>query len=379
MRQKQSTASSLTYVRIPDLDLRRDIEEAFLRKDVLIGSSVITLANNLYSSKACFVFELLQNADDNSYDKATELREVPYVSFQVYPLRIVLECNEDGFTKENLSAICSIGQSSKSANQGYIGEKGIGFKSVFMAAWKVHIQSGAFSFYFTYKTHESGMGMISPIWEDTDEVLESPLTRITMYLHEEGDADMLAMSCESIREQFSEIQETFLLFMKNIRRFCVSVYNEDGDQTSCATYSIDCPQQKPNYAILRKANGLTKEEANYYHVTTHQVTNLAKNENRVYSEAEEANHAYSTSQIILAFPSSETLIPITKTQDLFVFLLVRPVGFKFIIQADFVTEANRQDVVNNSLRNKNILDSISNAFAKAVLQLSKTSVCYGSP
>jgi hypothetical protein len=299
------------------------------------------------------------------------LGEVPYVSFQVHPRRIVLECNEDGFTKENLSAICSIGQSSKSASQGYIGEKGIGFKSVFMAAWKVRIQSGAFSFYFTHKTKESGMGMISPIWEDTDEVLEPPLTRITMYLHQEGDADMLAMSRESIREQFSEIQETFLLFMKNIRRFCVSVHNEGGEQTSCATYSIDRLQQKADYAILKKtmvANGRTKEEANYYHVTTYQVTNLSKNENRVYSKDEEANGAYSRSQIVLAFPLSEDSIPVTATQNLFAFLPVRPVGFKFIIQADFVTEANRQDVVNDSLRNRDILDGISCAFAKAVLQ-----------
>jgi HSP90 family molecular chaperone len=260
---------------------------------------------------------------------------VPYVSFQVYPLRIVLECNEDGFTKENLLAICSIRQSSKSINQGYIGEKGIGFKSVFMAAWKVQIQSGAFSFYFTHKTKESGMGMISPIWEDTNEVLESHLTRITMHLHEEGDADMLAMSREAILEQFSEIQATFLLFMKNIRRFCVSVHNEDREQTSYATYSIDRPQQRPNYAILTKtdvANGLTKEEANYYHVTNYQVTNLAKNENRVYSKDEEANRAYLESQIVLAFPLRKGLIPITKTQNIFAFLLVRLVGFKFIFR-----------------------------------------------
>lgn len=30
------------FQRIPDLDLRREFEEAFLQKDVLIGSSVIT-------------------------------------------------------------------------------------------------------------------------------------------------------------------------------------------------------------------------------------------------------------------------------------------------------------------------------------------------
>ncbi|KFY37775.1 hypothetical protein V494_04632 [Pseudogymnoascus sp. VKM F-4513 (FW-928)] len=357
---------------IPNPDARRRFEKAFRRKDNLIGSSVITLARNLYLSKARFVFELLQNADDNSYDKATELGDVPYVSFKVYPLRIVLECNEDGFTKENLAAICSIGQSSKSVNQGYIGEKGIGFKSVFMAAWKVYIQSGAFSFYFAHKSKESGMGMISPIWVDTDEVLESPLTRITMHLHEEGDANMLAMSREAIQEQFSEIQTTFLLFMKNIRRLFVTVYSEDGEETSNTEYSIDRPQQTPNYAILTKtdyANGsLLKEEANYYHVTNYQVTNLAKNESRVYSKEEEAKRVYSTSQIVLAFPLNKESIPIIETQNVFAFLPVRPVGFKFIIQADFVTEANRQDVVTDSLRNKDIIDGISHAFIKAVSQ-----------
>jgi HSP90 family molecular chaperone len=50
-----------------------------------------------------------------------------------------MECNEDGFTAKNLTVICDVGKSSKLGAQGYIGEKGIGFKSVFMAAYKVHI------------------------------------------------------------------------------------------------------------------------------------------------------------------------------------------------------------------------------------------------
>ena len=102
------------------------------------------LAKNLYNSSARFVFELLQNTDDNSYSKARSLSAVPFVSFHVYHRRIVVECNEDGFTQENLKAICDVGKSSKTGTQGYIGEKGIGFKSVFMVAWKVHIKVGRF-------------------------------------------------------------------------------------------------------------------------------------------------------------------------------------------------------------------------------------------
>jgi HSP90 family molecular chaperone len=120
------------------------------------------LAKNLYTSQARFVFELLQNADDNQYTRGQD----PYVIFRVYPDRIVIECNEDGFTRQNLTAICDIGKSSKTGSQGYIGEKGIGFKSVFMAAWRVHIQSRDFSFDFIHRKGDSGMGMITPIWQE---------------------------------------------------------------------------------------------------------------------------------------------------------------------------------------------------------------------
>ncbi|KKZ64490.1 hypothetical protein EMCG_09532 [[Emmonsia] crescens] len=94
-------------------EVRRKVEKAMPKKDEMIGSSVITSAR--------FVFELFQNADDNSYSKAKSLSSVPFVSFQVYPQRVVMERNEDGFTRENLIAICNIRKSSKSGAQGYIG------------------------------------------------------------------------------------------------------------------------------------------------------------------------------------------------------------------------------------------------------------------
>ncbi|KAI1633135.1 hypothetical protein F4809DRAFT_624584 [Biscogniauxia mediterranea] len=350
-------------------EFRREMEEAYLMKDLLIGSSVVTLAKNLYTSKARFVFELLQNADDNQYTRAAASGSVPYVSFRVYPHQIIVECNEDGFTSENLAAICSVGKSSKTGAQGYIGEKGIGFKSVFMVASKVHIQSGAFSFSFRHKAGESGMGMISPIWEETDEELPSPLTRLTLHLHQTGDPDTLAKTRESTQKQFEELQETVLLFMKNLRILKVVLYDEKLEQTSSTTYSIERPQ--PTYAILKRtkvANGTTHEDVKYFHVTTHEATNLAKNENRTYSQVEEVTRAYSRSPITLAFPLSETSTPIIEPQDLFVFLPVRRVGFSFLIQADFVTDASRQDVVQDSLRNIGLLNGVADAFVEAVLQ-----------
>ncbi|ROW15002.1 hypothetical protein VPNG_03421 [Cytospora leucostoma] len=352
-----------------DPETRRYVEEALLKKDLMIGSSVMTLAKNLYTSKARFIFELLQNADDNSYMIAAASGSVPFVSFHVHPRHIILECNEDGFTTANLSAICSVGKSSKTGAQGYIGEKGIGFKSVFMAAWKVHVQSGAFSFSFTHRKGESGMGMISPVWEETGEELASPLTRITLHLHETGDEGSLARTRETINEQFEQLEETILLFMKNLKVINVSCYGDGENITSSASCTILRPRL--NYAVLKRSttgNGTTKVDFKYFHITTHEATNLARNENRTYSETEESTRAYSKSQVVLAFPLSETNIPIIKPQDIFVFLPVRPVGFKFLIQADFVTEASRQDIVKDSRRNVGLLEGIADAFTEAVLQ-----------
>jgi hypothetical protein len=267
-------------------------------------------------------------------------------------------------------AICSVGQSSKTGAQGYIGEKGIGFKSVFMAAWKVHIQSGAFSFSFTHRNGDSGMGMISPIWEDNAEPLtDGPLTRITLHLHSTMDGDMAAKTRQAIQEQFAELQETVLLFVKNLKITYVKFYNEERQETSSATYSVTRPH--PNYATLSKSKvsrGTTENKTTYFHVTEHEADNLARNENRNYSRDEEARRAYSKSQVVLAFPLSESSTPVIKPQDLFVFLSVRPVDFKFLIQADFVTDAARQGIVKDSPRNFHLADGVADAFVKAILQ-----------
>ncbi|KAJ1567556.1 hypothetical protein HK405_005533 [Cladochytrium tenue] len=92
-----------------------------------------------------FIYELLQNCDDNSYKKCTTQ---PSVTFDVYPGRMVVRCNEDGFTKADVDSICTIYESTKSKQKEKTGEKGSGFKSVFMVAEKVVIKSGYYSFFF---------------------------------------------------------------------------------------------------------------------------------------------------------------------------------------------------------------------------------------
>ncbi|KAH9237080.1 hypothetical protein K456DRAFT_1495726 [Colletotrichum gloeosporioides 23] len=357
-----------TLRHVTNPEARRKIENAIRSLSAQSGLSIITLAKNLYSSKTRFIFELLQNADDNQYNKAAASGSVPFVSFHIFPDQIIIECNEDGFTHENMKAICAVGESSKTGAQGYIGEKGIGFKSVFMVAWKVHIQSNAFSFSFRHQKGESGMGMITPVWEETDEVLESPLTVITLHLLNTETSDGVAETGEMIRAQFDELQETVLLFLKNIRIISVSFYDDDERQTTTVSHARTQPQPgRIELESVYATNGRRQKQTKHFHVTRVKATNLAKNDNRTYTEAEEAVRAYSASEVVVAFPLSKNSVPIVESQDVFAFLPVRPAGFNFVIQADFVTNANRQDILKDSRRNIGLLHAVGEAFVTAAI------------
>ncbi|KAI1180599.1 hypothetical protein F4777DRAFT_528566 [Nemania sp. FL0916] len=356
----------------PDYGPRRKVEIAMLRKDKLIGSGVLTLAKNLYTSNARFVFELLQNADDNNFSRAIARGEVPYISFRIFPDKIILECNEDGFTPENLQAICAIGQSSKVGAQGYIGEKGIGFKSVFMAAWRVHIQSNAFSFTFTHRKGDSGMGMVSPVWQEPEAPMDASITRITLSLHQYDDADMQKRDYSNIVSQFNKLQGTSLLFLRKLRQIRVSFCNREGSQTSGIEHSLHGSDR----VTIRKTSGISNVpktvEDRIYHVTKHIARNVPANENRSYSSDQHRTDA--ETEIVLAFPLTEDSIPIDdENQDIYAFLPLRTMGFKFLMHTDFVTEASRQGIVTTSRRNLGLRADIADCFIKAVKQFCQDS------
>jgi hypothetical protein len=282
------------------------------------------LAKNLYTSQARFVFELLQNADDNQYTRG----QVPYVVFRVYPDRIVIDCNEDGFTRQNLTAICDIGKSSKTGSQGYIGEKGIGFKSVFMAAWRVHIQSREFSFDFIHRKGDSGMGMITPIWQERrDTAFPFELTRITLYLHDQSDPAERDRDRHVINQQFHELQDTLLLFLRKLCKIEVYFHDEEGSQTRGTIYTLSRIENSDTAVVERTCTDTVQNRKRIYHIVKHIARRLARSENRDLSKAEEVSRYFETSEIVLAFPVTEDSVPIIEPQQVFAFLPVRRMGF----------------------------------------------------
>lgn len=278
------------------------------------------MAKELYGSDARFVFELLQNADDNKFSEAAKDAAAPYITFKVYRSKIIVECNEDGFTERDLTAICDVGQSTKSTEYGYIGAKGIGFKSVFIAASEVYIQSGNFSFNFEHKKEDPGLGMVRPIWVKPEEVLPAPLTRMTLKLHnDETGADELR---NIIVNQLESLQESCLLFLKNLQRIRVQHY-DDGDLLLKTTQFMKEKVDEFRVKLVRKIVTETGETTTckIYHVTKQKAWDLTDSVGRTTSGSATARAAASSAEVILAFPLNELYEPkCDSRQELFAFL-----------------------------------------------------------
>ncbi|KAK3315550.1 hypothetical protein B0H66DRAFT_628718 [Apodospora peruviana] len=332
-----------------DAETRREVEEAFLKKDEIIGSSVITLAKNLYTKDVRFIFELLQNADDNQFSiSRDEWGDDPELVFRVYPDRIVVLCNEDGFKETHLLAICNIGQSSRKEQKDILARRASVLNR--FSRWP-------------------GKTIFSP----EDEEMPKAKTKMTFYLHEGGDMEAREAQRKEIADQFRDLKPKMLLFLKQLRCVAVTFLDSEGNEEEKVIRTIE-EGDGPHRAVLEemrtgKSRKKVEHKRYHYHVTRERAHGLARNENRNSSVEEERTQAYGSADVVLAFPVSAACVPITKPQDIFAFLPVCQVGFNFLVHTDFVTLANREGVSTTSQRNRSLRKGIANAFVTAVYQM----------
>ena len=152
-----------------DDKLKGDNYPALLESLLSVGE------DGVYSTPLRFLFELIQNVDDCDY--ADHSRVELDVQTDYNNGKIVLTYNETGFTPFNVFAITGIAEAAKnvSSDKVEIGEKGIGFKSVFGVADKVLIQSGKFSF----ELYKNNFTIPEPAYENFEEVSG---TRLTLFV-----------------------------------------------------------------------------------------------------------------------------------------------------------------------------------------------------
>lgn len=262
-----------------------------------------------------------------------------------------MDCNERGFTKQNVESICRSGKSSKKGSNksaGYIGEKGIGFKSVFRVAREVYIKSGYYSFKFN---RDTPLGMVIPCWEEFPAPVRDGYTSFYFRLADDYNEAELTRA-------LAMFDSGLLMFLRKLKRIEINI-NTSGANSPLSTKVLVRQDKSDVMRELSMGDKVTR-----CFVFRHNVNNLPKEERRP---------DMSSSEIILGFPfSSESgeIRPVTSQQQVYAFLPVRGYGFSFMIQADFVLVANREDI-NSASWNTALLGATANAFPLAIEALVK--------
>ncbi|KAH7139701.1 hypothetical protein B0J13DRAFT_504973 [Dactylonectria estremocensis] len=282
------------------------------------------ISADLYQKPSHFLLELIQNADDNTFSP----RVTPSLSITLSESgsrHLRTDCNEAGFTFNEIDAITHTGNSTKkgagSRERGYIGEKGIGFKSVFKVADIVNVVSGHYEFRLD---RDKPLGMILPILSQFP--LEHRLlghTQFLLQIRSEGDY-------KKIQADLCDIEPQLLIFLRKIRQLKI--------QTNFIqrTYRI---QNDADTELGETATILTSQEADGRALRMKYI--IVRSKARKLPP-EPRREGVATSEVMLAFPVGESNNPTISTQKTFAFLPIDDFGFKFLIHADFLLVASRE-------------------------------------
>lgn len=115
------------------------------KKNDLMATTVATMLNNLIIpslTSECVLYELLQNADDAPADHPLD------VQIKLQGDWIVFSHSGRDFTEDDVRSISSAAQSTKSEDIKLIGNKGVGFKSVFSLSSCIYILTPTYRFSF---------------------------------------------------------------------------------------------------------------------------------------------------------------------------------------------------------------------------------------
>jgi len=297
-----------------------------------LHNSVDVLSKQLYSKDVHFVFELIQNAEDNHYDRGVS----PKLHFSLLDYDptntegaegcLIIFNNELGFEFPNVEAVSSVGESTKksSKDSGYIGEKGIGFKSVFSVTSAPHIFSNGYRFFFKEHDPCTDLGYIIPYW-----IEEIPI-EVRNQSDSSGTCILLPLkggksTRDKIENELNNLDATLLLFLNKINEITVSV---DG--------KLRCYTKESYDGVTRLVNQYEGQRAVSEYLVKKKTIEVPEN---LYEEKRENVRKR---ELCLAFP-----ITISSRKHKVYSYLPTEIhsGLPFLVNADFLLPASRESVL----------------------------------
>ncbi|XP_028263346.1 uncharacterized protein LOC114437112 isoform X2 [Parambassis ranga] len=310
-----------------------------------LGRSLDRLSTELYSKDTHFVLELIQNADDNSYP--SEAGVVPALAFVVERDCITVLNNEIGFQERNIRAICDVGRSTKGKHKyGYIGQKGIGFKSVFKVTDCPEIHSNGF--HLRFDKNCGPMGYILPHWTEEERPLDAQLKGVNQHSWTTKISLPLRSESHQTRNLFHDVHPSLLLFLHRLRSITIS------NQSEKRLVTMTRKDLSHNVLEVEHTDGIER----WLVVKT-------------TLEPKKIKDGIESTELALAFQlNSDTggddIVCQPQKQPVFAYLPLRSFGFRFIIQGDFDIPSSREDVDRDSSWNQWLRSEIPQLFLQAM-------------
>lgn len=302
----------------------------------------------------------------------------PELTFELDSDNFIVLNNERGFREKDVRAICDISKSTKGkGGAGYIGQKGIGFKSVFRVSDYPEIHSNGYHFSLDNELkilpHSIDMKNIrSHHMKDTCIVL--PLN------------DEMKMKTQHLSTKLDDINPLLLLFLNQLKKLTIidksksnisisDMADSEGRSVAVTTVMERVDNIDEGVVELRTI-GVDKNSIEKFVVIKKRLT---------VSKAIARNEKVLTTDLAIAFtlPStdssgdeSQNRVGGSNSGDLsnfpvFSYLPVQPYGFRFILQGDFVLSSARESITTDNPWNKYLRSQIPSIFLEAVEKAKK--------
>lgn len=347
-----------------------------------VEQGLMQLSSGIYTEEERFIFELLQNAVD-SYDEMTN--ETLTIKIIIEGDYLVFMHNGASFSPRDIEGICDIGNGNKAKDTKKIGYKGIGFKSVFMRSTCVTIKTGEYCFMFDkqywegfwernwkkeygVKSGEKEYLMpwqIIPIEANVPISLDTSDYNVITYIK---ITNTLSLEKKVIK-LLSNSQ--FLLFLrcKNIQMTFVSNNNV------IASVNKKC---NDNIVIL-SSNG--KEDSRWLTYTNPEVEVPKELYNDIKADINTPQKLKDAKTFDLSFAiqiDSNSKIKSLDKEDAVIYTYLPTSfkfgneGFPFLVNANFITDAGRQQLHKDSEWNKLIFSKIPSEYLNWMKEISST-------
>ncbi|MEA5551203.1 transcriptional regulator [Anabaena cylindrica UHCC 0172] len=308
-----------------------------------LANALTRLTGDLYTETERFIFELLQNADD--IPNETGLVNVVFVILREH---FLILHNGKPFDSTNVDAISSISKSTKVNNSEQTGYKGIGFKSVFADSECVYINSGNFSFKFDrndkrHKNIEKTPWQIKPIWIDKKEYPVEIQQYQQFFTFPVATAIYVGQA--KIKEYKTKLEKLFqdprlILFLRHVQNINVIGLNN----INIVDVSITKEKQGEKYKICRNNQITYWLVQDFDFNVPKQVKDKMKSDKKIPDKLK----LIERSKITFAAQLIDNKLVAVNEEDsvLFTYLPtnVKEYKFPFLVNADFLTTANRQEI-----------------------------------